>query len=214
MRFAAFPLLLLALSLARGETHMRILQEKKLLGYATVSQRLTSDGGKQVELRMEFQEAGMPKALLHKTSTYDKLGRPTRMVLEMTGPAHVESIATFDSEGATCTRMAHGVAKGSKIPRASTAPWSNVSEFWFLRDKPKEGQTVQTLLFSIDHNEWELTQIRYLGRREIKVSGKTVQANAIESTANGRTTTAYVSDAGDPIVLELGEEFRMEEIVK
>src|SRR5580658_7740161 len=101
---AARHAMLLALSCAplkaAADAHMQILKGTKLLGYATVSQRLLADGGKTVEMRMELKSLTGPSEKLHKISTYDAQGHPTRMVLEIVGKAHSETIATFDADGA------------------------------------------------------------------------------------------------------------------
>ncbi len=181
---------------------MQITKDAKLLGYATLGQHINAEGGKTVEMRMEVNRNSGAPLKLHQLSIYDSTGHPQRMVLEIVGSERTETIAAFDGAGARVSKMVHGLAKNSRVNRAANAPWGDASEFWFLRDHPKKGDHFMTLHFSMDRLDWELTEITYLGMREVTVGSKKVQANAVQSDTEGRFSTAYLDEVGNPIRLE------------
>lgn len=190
---------------------MAILKGSKVVGYATVSQ-WDSAGVKTVEMRMELGADTRSPTRLHKVSTYDAGGHPIRMVLDVTGASRTTTIATFDATGAHVSRLTGGAAKNSTVERAAGAPWGDASEFWFFRDRPKPGAHVQTLLFSVDKLDWVLTNLTYVGPKDVSIAGKTVHANVIVYEAEGKSTTAYVDGHGDPIRVELDGGIAMEQL--
>lgn len=204
-------LFLLIPGLASAEVHMTILKGSKVVGYATISQ-WESSGVKTVEMRMELGTDSRSPARLHKISTYDAQGHPIRMVLDVSGSSRSTTIATFDREGAHISKLSGDATKTRTVSRAPDAPWDDASEYWFFRDQPKAGAHVRTLLFSIDAQDWVLTDLTYLGPKMVTVAGKPVSANAILYEADGKSTTAYVDLHGEPIRLELDGGIAMEQI--
>jgi hypothetical protein len=184
---------------------MQIHRDAKLLGYATVSQWLLPSGGKTVEMRMELMGQSGASTKLHKISSYDAKGHPTRMVLEVNGGSRTETIVTFGDKGANVSRVVHGIAKNSLAPLAPGAPWGDGTEFWFIRDHPKIGEKVQAFLFSIDKLDWVLTTVTYVGLKG--------PDNAVRSDSDGRSTTAFLDGRGNPVRIELGDGITMSQIV-
>ncbi|HZH98557.1 MAG TPA: hypothetical protein VEX38_06265, partial [Fimbriimonadaceae bacterium] len=92
-----------------------------------------------------------------------------------------------------------------RITLAENAPRANVSEFWFIRDKPKQGDKVEVYVFSLDTKSWELTTFTYKGLQDVTVRGKKMKAHKVES----EKATAYMDNTGLPLRLE-SPQFVME----
>ena len=177
----------------------------KSAGTASLSQKLLPDGGKTVDLKMDLK-VGSQTLSLRSQNTYDRTGTPVRKFLDANIPGGAQQrqiIATFDQQGANLVMIDGGKRSTRTIPLVATAPRSNVSEFWFLRDSPKSGESCKSYTFNMDARQWELQTVVYRGRKSIRIGGKTVSAHEIE-TIGDRPSKAFVDDSGLPYLIESG----------
>lgn len=185
----------------------------KNAGTAAINQHLNADGGKTVELRIEIISGGK-KVHLSSQATYDSKGSPIRKFLETIvpgGQVQRQAIATFDSAGANVVVRTGDGRITKKVPLVPTAPRECLSEFWFVRDKPKPGQTAKSYSFNPDKLEWELTETTFVGTRPITLRGKKVQVHEIDTVQGDRKVVSFLDDRGLPVVVDDGT-MRMERV--
>jgi hypothetical protein len=198
---------------AQAQVKLSLTIGGKTAGTAVLSQHLNADGGKSVELRMEILVTGK-KAHLSSQATYDSRGNPVRKFLETIvpgGQVQRQIIATFDAAGANVVVKTGDGRVTKKFPLVATAPRDSSSEFWFLRDKPKPGQSVKAYTFNTDTLEWELTQTTYVGLKAINIRGAKMQAHEIDTEQGDRHVVSYLDEKGLPLVVDDGT-IRMERI--
>ncbi|MEQ1821041.1 MAG: hypothetical protein ABL949_00870 [Fimbriimonadaceae bacterium] len=189
-------------ALAQAQVKMQVFVEGKLIGTATVTQKLRQDGSKQVQMSMEVKNGADP-VVLRSESIYLPSGAPLRKYQEVSVPAQKmrrTTIVEFSAKGAKVVVDLNGTRSTKEIPLAANLNREDKSEFWFVRDKPKTGATVSSYTFSVETLTWEAVKTSYEGDEEITVGGKKVMAHKTV-TARG---AAYVDDAGLPLKLDLG----------
>lgn len=198
-------LILFAAASADAQVRMSVEMSGKPVGSAAITQQIKPDGGKSVELRMELTGAGR-KMTIRSQNTYDKDGLPLRKFMESIipgGKMQKQIIATFDKDGANLVILDGEKRQTKKAPLVESAPRKNLSEFWFLRDKPKVGDKVEGYVLNMDTMAWELQTVVYQGLQTITVGGKAIKAHAVETTGS-RKATAYLDDKGLPWLIEAG----------
>lgn len=177
----------------------------KEAGTASLTQRIGPDGSKSVDLRLDLR-INSQKLTIRSQNTYDKLGNPIRKFMDSNipgGSLQKQVIATFNETGASVVQIDGGKRTTRDITLVATAPRSNPSEFWFLRDRPKEGDEVKCYLFNMDSLSWDLRRVVYRGQKSIKVGTRTVLAHEIE-TIGDRSAKAFLDDDGLPWLMEAG----------
>jgi len=192
-------------AISGAQVKMSIEVGGKVLGTASVTQQVKSDGSKFLEYRMDWT-SGQTKMTLRSQNTYDKEGAPIRKFMEAIipgGKMQRQIVATFDKEGANLVILDGGDRKTKQVPLTQTAPRKNKSEFWFLRDKPKVGDKVDSYVFNMDSLQWELQTATFKGTKSIEIGGKKILAHEVETTGN-RKATAFLDDHGLPWLIESG----------
>ncbi len=177
----------------------------KKAGTASLTQRIGADGSKSVDLRMDLS-INSQKLAIRSQNTYDKRGNPTRKFMDSNipgGALQKQVVATFNDQGASVVQIDGGKRTTREVSLVATAPRANPSEFWFLRDRPKEGDEVKCYLFNMDSLSWDLRTVVYRGQKSIKVGNKTVVAHEIE-TIGDRPAKAFLDDEGLPWLMEAG----------
>lgn len=208
----SLPILITAAQTTRpsddsGQTRLAVTIRGRPAGYATLSQHLEANGEKVVELRMRL-ESPSQKVQLHTEAHYDKSGNPTRKVQETNVPGgafHKQVIATFGKDGAHVVLVDGEKRSVKTVTLAAAAPRASLSEFWFIRDQPKVGQTEKAYQFNADTLEWELVETVYKGKRKMKFEDREITAHEVVSHRGDQTTTAYLDDAGLPVLIEQGD---------
>jgi hypothetical protein len=207
-------LLLAALSAASSaQVKLALTIGGKIAGTAVLSQHLNADGGKSVELRMEILSGGK-KAHLSSQATYDSKGNPVRKFLETIvpgGQVQRQTITSFDDDGANAVVRTGDGRITKKVPLVSTAPRQCLSEFWFLRDKPKAGDAVKAYTFDPDKLEWSITETVYAGLKTIEFKGKKTQVHEVDTQQGDRRVVSYLDDKGLPWIIDDGT-IRMERV--
>lgn len=187
---------------AHAEIKMAVIIEGRQAGTATLSQRLTSTGGKIVDLGMVIQ-GGDRTVTVRSESIYDEKGAPVRKYQETVtgGKTHDRRVAivTFDADGANVVLDDNGDRSTKHVSLVPTAPREDESEFWFIRDQPTVGQTVVSYRFNLDTLTWDLVNTVYKGMRPMKITGRRVPTFVTESEEG----TAFLDKDGLPLRLEL-----------
>ncbi len=203
MRKVFSALFLLIATMASAQVRLTIESGGKRVGYATMSQKINSDGSKSVDLRMELDSNGQ-KLTIRSQNTYDAIGNPTRKFMDSNVPGgklQRQVIATFDKAGANVVINDGGKRSTRQVPLVETAPRPNASEFWFVKQTPKVGEEAKCYVFNMDSLEWQIQTTIYRGRQNIKSGDKTLSAHYIETTGS-RPVKAFLDDDGLPYLIE------------
>jgi hypothetical protein len=169
----------------------------------TYSHKITAEGSKTISLTMEFSGREGRIVRVRTERTYAKDGSPVRVFQETVSqkPAFRNSVTvTFDEQGARAVSDERGKRTVKDIPLVSTAPRKCISEFWFLRDKPKVGQTEKYYHFDAAKLEWRISEATYVGPTKVKI-GKVEFAGHLVRSPDGE---AVLDDKGLPIRLDYG----------
>ncbi len=199
-------LVLLAVCLApsafAGDVKLKISGPDGVSGSATMTNKLLEDGSKLVRLSMNLKYQNGESADVLQESTYGADGEPKRMLQTFkVGSKKTSVVVTFDADGAQVVVTDGGAGtKTNKVVRPDGVV-ANKAEFWFLRDKPRPGQSVDFFAFRVSEQAWAKTRSRYEGKKEIVIGGKKVSAHLV-STGEAK---AYYDDAGDLYRFEVGK---------
>jgi hypothetical protein len=189
-------------TLAAPQTKLQVIVSGRLTGEASFSQKIMPDGSKLVQLTFELRAPDGRTVHVRSESLYDSKGASIRKFLESASDKprlRRQIVATFDSEGANVVEEISGKRKTQKVALVKAAPRENMSEFWFIRDKPKPGDSVKFYRFDMDGLSWMLSTIKYVGQKYVKLGKGTVLAHQV---VQDDEVTAYLDNAGLPIVLE------------
>lgn len=203
-------LLLVALTttvLSIGETRMAVTISGHPAGYATLSQKIQQDGTKIVELRVELG-TDKRKVKLTSEARYDAKGLPLRkfqQTIVSGGDINKQVIATFAKDGANLVLLDGDKRTVKSVSLAATAPRACLSEFWFIRDKPKAGQTEETYQFNPDTLSWEIVTTKYVGQKTLKIEDRSVAVHEVVTKRGDKESTSYLDDAGLPVLVDQGD---------
>lgn len=194
-------------ALAIAETRMTVTIGGHPAGYATLSQKIQQDGTKIVELRVEL---GVDKRKVKLTSEarYDPKGLPLRkfqQTIVSGGDVNKQVIATFAKDGANLVLLDGDKRSVKNVSLAATAPRACLSEFWFIRDNPKPGQTEEAYQFNPDTLSWEIVTTKYVGPRTLKIEGHSVAVHEVLTKRGDKESTSYLDDAGLPVLVDQGD---------
>lgn len=206
LRLALIAASLFAAAVAGAQAHLAVTLSGHPAGYATLSQKVQKDGVKVVELRMELSSQDQ-KVRLSSEASYDAKGLPVRKFQEIvsaSGSLNKQVVVTFDKAGANVVILDGGKRSTKAVSLVSTAPRASLSEFWFIRDKPKQGHIEQAYQFNIDTLAWELVRTEYRGKRTLKIENHTVSVHEVYSKRGDKETTAYLDDQGLPVLVDQG----------
>ena len=158
-----------------------ISADGKPAGTVSISQKILPDGSKLVQSVIELNASAKHILKIRLESSYSSKGIPQRKSMESTldGKRRRLVLATFTAKGAEVVIDEGGTRKTKSIPLADAAPRENMAEFWFIRDRPKAGDSVRAYNFDLDKFSWELTTTTYLG---LSKEGHMVKNNNSEST--------------------------------
>ncbi len=174
-------------------------------GYATLTQSLQKDGSKNVDLRIELTTANRT-IKLDSQARYDPKGFPTRKFQEtLGGGVNRQVVVTFGAGGATVVTLDSGKRTVKNVSLVSAAPWASLSEYWFIRDMPKPGQTEQTYQFNTDTLEWELVRTEYRGKKTLTFEGHSIPVYEVVTKRGDKVTTSLLDSKGLPVLVDQGD---------
>ncbi len=199
-----------ALSFAQGGSIELIVKQKTEegvwtdLGKAVVSQKLLTQGGKSVEVRLENGDL-----TTRQQSIYDIKGQMIRRYVQSLekGRPKDSKIVTFDAKGANVVIDRSGTRETRNVPFLKDVPIANPSEFWFIREKPKAGQTVTWQQFT-EADVWTTAKAVYKGR--VPLPGKNVQAELVVTEYNNRKVESFFDDKGQILLVRDSIGIQME----
>ena len=196
---ACTALLLGAIALSPAQSRLRIYQGETPVGWVTISQRLTADSGKTVELRMQTGTAPY-LVRTHRQTTYDRDGRLTKIFIEqLTGQARRQIITTFDSIGATVITADASSRTVQKFPWPPGAVLTRPSEFWFLREPPKLGASCEFTDFDPVTLTFKPVRVTYAGQEVVVVVRQNKTLAKIITKQGDSETPAWVDETGLPV---------------
>ncbi|MBL8064911.1 MAG: hypothetical protein JNM34_03530 [Chthonomonadaceae bacterium] len=182
-----------------GETQLSVKGPDGLTGTAKLSTKLLEDGSRYVSLSLRLSYNGNLETDVLEESTYDSKGRPVRMLQTTHASGKKTSTSVnFTEEGAQVVTNKSGTMKTNLVvfPEGTTA---NPTVFWFCRDKPEKGRSVEYYLFRLSESSWSKAKSRYDGDEDIVVSGRKVTAHVVRIGE----VTSWLDDKGDPYRIEL-----------
>lgn len=190
---------------AVAEVKLKIKMNGHEAGTAVTGQKLLPDGQRLIELRIDLT-SGKKKIQVHTTSLFDPKGNPVRKALDLStsDPKHSFLIATFDQEGAKLIIDEDSKRSTTKVPLTTTASRAETSGFWWLRDKPAPGAKEEHFVFNLNTKEWDSTEVVFKGDEAITLAGHKVNAHKITTTVEGKVTTSWLDDKGEPYRVESG----------
>ena len=166
------------------------------IGSATIYQKLSSTGAKEVSIKMQLKDGGKSVSI-RQQSAWTADGLPTKKFLEVTNetpPSVLTKTAEFGKTKVTVAIDENGTTKGL-IAKAD-------SEYWFIRDEPELNQTCKYWSFNLDKMEWDQTDTIYQGEKKVQVGGKPIQGFRVKSTSSARILDSIIESTGLPLVIE------------
>ncbi|MFQ3587280.1 MAG: hypothetical protein SNJ74_10560 [Fimbriimonadaceae bacterium] len=201
-RLFGVVLWLAAATLGHSQVQLAVHQGANRVGTARFSQKLLPEGGKLVQISMEL-EVGERKARIRQETRYNARGEAVRVFQETVGdqPGTTRRIiADLSAEAADVVVEQGGNRTTRRVPLAPGAPRENQSEFWFVRDRPKPGDTAEFYSFELSTLEWRIRRIRYVRATQARLGDRPVPAHEL-SVEEGRV---LLDEGGLPIRLEMG----------
>ena len=186
-----------------GQATYRIAKGHLLIGHARVSQRITASGGKFTELVMDFKRNGQ-ELEVRTESTLDPSGAPVRQVETVTPegkPPLVQYIVTYDAKGAHVVTKSPDGPKNAYIQASEGSVFGDPSQFWFLKTRPKLGESCTNEVFTPDTMTWQRSETTFVG----EIDGR----HRIKTVIGDRTVDTYLDDTGYIIRLTDSTGFRM-----
>lgn len=179
---------------------MAITSGGKAVGQAWLSQKLDASGKKT------YAKLILGEVKIVETAEYAIDGSPRLKVVSRTEKgATVTTKAEFANGEVTLT-----AGKETKtVPFPEEGTLRAVSELWFLQTQPPKGHTVSYKRFDVYGAKFVDCKVVYVGKEEIRVMGKAVQANRIRVDDK---TDAWLDSRGDPYRMVIDGKTRFERV--
>lgn len=176
----------------------------RTLGTASMIQKVTQTGGKELQLRMELTEQ-TNVVTVRQVSTWNVDGFPVRKFSEITTTSpktRVTSSADFKGNRATTIVDRDGKREVKTLELAKGASLCARSEFWFLRDEPELNQTEKFWTLDLSRLDWDLNEATYKGEKKVTLNGKPVTAHVLQVSTGKRQIDSLHDDGGLPLLIE------------
>lgn len=188
-----------------------ILRDGKAIGKAKILVKITVDGGKRSDSKLELSMNDQ-KLDMHTTMVWAKSGRPTLKVIQIFDEKGVEKSRTRVEFRANDLLVTETV--GSKLTKATKAVPANgeirdFPEFWFLRDKPEKGKPYSYFVFNATSLNWEAATSTYIGETEKNVDGKRLKRSSISQHIGTRKYEIFLDEGGFPIETITNDGYRI-----
>jgi hypothetical protein len=208
MRYLLLPAVACFAALAPAQIKMNVVVQGANVGTATLTQKLLPDGGKMVQLAMDLKGPG-GTVRVRSENTYGADMKAKRKFLESYPGAgkRRQVIVDFSSDGADVTLEADGSRQKRVVPYPKDAKLENVSEFWFIKNTPKPGDTFKWHSFNVETLAWELETVQYVGMKTVRVSGRDIRGYEVKADKY----TAILDSKGLPFLIET-PSLRMERV--
>lgn len=184
---------------------MNLYQGTKKIGEATYRITLTATA------KTTTLETFIGPVHERETVTVDLNGQTTSTVVEQfqgkaTAPS-VRIVFSFDAKGnASATTYAGGRTLGTKqMPFPRRGSRKDVSEFWFIRQRPSPGTWSEYYVLDVHTGKWELNKTTYVGKKPVVIGGKSVMANKLTQTRASGQLTIWLDDRGNPLRIDTSQ---------
>ena len=183
-----------------------IFRSDKLVGTAKIAVKITADGGKRSDSKLELT-SGEQKLDMHTTQMWAKSGRPTLKVVQIFEAKGAETSRTRVDFHATDLLVTQTV--GSKITKTTKtipagAEIRDLPEFWFLRDVPAKGKAYKYFVFNATSLEWEAATSTYMGK-----DTKTSKLHDIRQQIGPRKFAILSDEGGIPVSTVTNDGIRL-----
>lgn len=198
----AWVALALSATATAGEVKVTMSGKDGLSGTGTVVTKVNQDGSMTQTTRFAMKGGSGPSMTVIEESQYSSAGRPIRRLMKMTSGASVlqSFLIEYGKNGAVIKANSSGVAKTEtlKLPQGRI---ESPSQLWFVKTKPKVGQTDEYFYLEYGYSAWQKRKAEYRGPEKVKIGGgKTVTGHLIVNTGS----KMWVDDKGDPLRIEVG----------
>ena len=189
---------------------MKVIQQGKDFGTATLTQTVGPDGAKVQESVIVAKGPGNDMTI-RQVARYDRTGRPlTKSVTANVGERQMSAItATFDATGGTIRLVREAGNETKRFPLPKGMSMADPSEFWFIKSKPKPGTTVRAATLNLMGTGWEATQTTYIGKTQVQIGNKRVAGHRVRSEGKGRVVEVIVDDRGMPLTISDSRGLKM-----
>ena len=187
-----------AFAAAQNSVTMEVSQAGTRVGTARFSIQITSTGSCVQHQTMNVSIQGR-SLVFDETGRDDRNGVPLTRLLHLSSGGQTAIVSVLFSN-----RVAKVVAKGPQGTRAKNVPapkggnLRNSSEFWFMRDHPRIGESVKYWQLDMEHSQWKEENDTYVGDETITIGGRKVRAHKV-TTVDG---PQWLDNKGMPLRLE------------
>jgi hypothetical protein len=197
-------MVVLACATAHGQVKLDIYSNGKKAGTGSFGYTLAG-GNKTIELKMNIDQ-GQRTSMLIKTLVDAKGARQREefVTVPTADQSMTVRIATLFSTKAANVQITYGgknLKRVINLPKDATTR-NDPSEWWFITNVPKVGDSASYYSFSNQSLAWDITKVKFLGKKPVKLGSKTVQGNHLEQTQRGLVTNIYLDDKGLPLLIE------------
>jgi len=191
------PLALALLLTARpsSSNNYKMTIEKFGTASAVLKTSFGSDDSRKEMLRITLKQG----LSVVQESTYNSKGAATRKTQfgYQNGKEISSSVTIISGRKAVMTSITAGQKSTNTFTAPKNASIENASHWWFIKNKPKVGDSVTYYEFAAEKKAWELDKIKYMGKKPIKVSGKNLMLHEVTSLQG----LAYFDDKGTLFML-------------
>lgn len=187
--------------LAQSSVTLNVSRNGKHVGTATFTVQIDSNGA-LVQRQLLSLNAGNTSIKITEVGRDDRTGFPQLRRVHVEGAGQVADVTiTFTKSGAKVNAKGPTGSKSKTVPAPSGANLHIGSDFWFIRDHPPVGTTVQYVQLDVNTLQWRQEKDTYVGDRTITVAGHKVKAHKIAT----RSGSQWVDDKSLPYRVEQKE---------
>lgn len=178
-----------------------IFVDGKIQGQAKYTVHLDGKGQKVSDILMTREFKGKTASI--RTQTWYAIdGKPVRTNQEMMSSGkRVQVNVLYSPKSALVVMQANGDRRNRTIELPEGASYAQPNEYWFLRDKPKDGATSQYTTLNIEKLEWEDGSAVYRGRAQLPNGAKGRMVHCVVQKHNDSEIVAYLDDHGLPLMI-------------
>jgi hypothetical protein len=160
------------------ECHATAFKNGKVILHETIRTKLMSNG--QIQFTDILVDVIASSGRIESTLLYSASGRPIQMIAHLISP-RVSGAMTVDFGllGATLKGSFGSQSKTTFISYPKGVPLLDASNFWFVRDHPKPGDSCTHVEFEFDKMQFAKVTATYVGDRMLTVHGRKVTAHYV-----------------------------------
>ncbi len=155
------------------------------------------EGGLRTVVSLNFEGNGA-KIESRSIGIYDPEGRQTELSLKQTvnGMVNLDLSAKIVDDVAHVTGQQRGRTLDEKFRLPENAKRENASTYWFSPTVPPKGTRTVSFNFGLGDLNWNLTQVTYVGTREVLWQDKKTEVYEVLSESKGESYRTLVLPGG------------------